>query len=173
MGYWTRTVGGLLLIAAGLGVFGYSLAELIEGGTCSSGGPYVSSRPCPENTALYIVLLFPSLIAFLAGGAMFVGRGRRSVKPGLPPQGGSVTANPPSFGSAGLASSEGPSLLEGMAAIRDAAVKQSLGRTDSAAPRPRPRHRRRPRRTACRPPPPRSPPIRCRTRWSASRSSSS
>jgi hypothetical protein len=86
---------GLVLMAGGVAVFGFSLYQLMKTGTCASGGPYVSARPCPEGTGLYIGALTGGIVAFLAGAALFATRGRRATDPGLPPKGDSPTANPP------------------------------------------------------------------------------
>jgi len=48
--YWIRAVLGLALFLASLTAFEYALWSLIETGTCASGGPYVTARPCPEGT---------------------------------------------------------------------------------------------------------------------------
>lgn len=40
-----------LLLLAALGAMAYGLVDLLETGTCASGGPYVSVRECPDGTA--------------------------------------------------------------------------------------------------------------------------
>jgi hypothetical protein len=99
MGYWTRTAVGAALVLAGLGGAIYCVVELASIGTCASGGPYVSARPCPAGTELYILGIFPGVISTLLGGWLLATRGRmRAVEPGLPPATDDVTANPMPFG---------------------------------------------------------------------------
>jgi hypothetical protein len=84
--YWARAVAGGGLMLIGLGVTAFAVYKLTQTGTCASGGPYVSARPCPDDTVLYGISIFPAVIAFLLGGWIFATRGRmRGVKPGLPP----------------------------------------------------------------------------------------
>ena len=95
MGWLGRTLLGLALMAAGLALTGWAVYELTEIGTCASGGPYEIARECPDNTVLYGIAIFPGVIAFLAGGWLFVTRGRaRGVEPGLPPDGGDELRDP-------------------------------------------------------------------------------
>src|SRR3954462_5893852 len=75
MSYWVRAILGLALLAAGLGGFLYGLYELMNIGTCASGGPYVSARPCPEGTEAKALLLPGGLILGMVGGIVFALRG--------------------------------------------------------------------------------------------------
>jgi hypothetical protein len=95
----SRSALGLLLMAAGLAGFLFALYELVKTGTCASGGPYVSARPCPSSTPYYIGALIAGIFAFLAGGALFATRGRPATDPGLPPPKDELTANPKPFSS--------------------------------------------------------------------------
>ena len=88
---------GAGLMVAGIAGFSFCLYELAKTGTCASGGPYVSARPCPSSTAYYIVGLIGGIVAFLAGGAIFAARGRNATEPGLPPPKDDITSNPPPF----------------------------------------------------------------------------
>jgi hypothetical protein len=99
MSWLTRAVVGLALMAIGVAGFVLALYELVKTGTCASGGPYVSARPCPSNTPYYIGGLMAGLFVFLGGGALFASRGRPATDPGLPPPKDSLTANPRPFGS--------------------------------------------------------------------------
>jgi hypothetical protein len=84
--YWTRTLAGAALMLAGFAVTAFAIYKLTQTGTCASGGPYVSARECPKDTALYGISIFPAVIAFLVGGWLFGTRGRlRGIEPGLPP----------------------------------------------------------------------------------------
>jgi hypothetical protein len=90
-----KGVIGLGLMIAGLAGFAFCLYELVKTGTCASGGPYVSARPCPSSTGYYVVGLIGGIVAFLAGGAIFATRGRTATEPGLPPPKDDITSNPP------------------------------------------------------------------------------
>ena len=81
MSYWVKAILGLALFLAGLGAFLYGLYELMNIGTCASGGPYVSARPCPEGTAEKALLLPGGFIVGMIGIFVFALRGRR---PGAP-----------------------------------------------------------------------------------------
>jgi hypothetical protein len=85
MGYWVRVVLGVALIVGGVAVFGYSTYQLVDIGTCASGGPYVSARECPEGTGTLIVSMFPATLLTLVGVGLFASRGGRATAPGLPP----------------------------------------------------------------------------------------
>jgi hypothetical protein len=80
-------------MAVGVAAFAFGLYELVQTGTCASGGPYVSARPCPSDTGLHVAALTGGIVLFLAGAAVFATRGRRATEPGLPPS-DSTTANP-------------------------------------------------------------------------------
>ena len=89
MGYWVKAVLGLALFLAGLAAFEYSLHELMEIGTCASGGPYVPARPCPEGTAAKALLMPAGFIVGTIGLIVFALRGRR---PGASPDGRRLSA---------------------------------------------------------------------------------
>ena len=40
------------------------IAKLMDIGTCASGGPYVSARPCPEGTGARILLLMAAILVY-------------------------------------------------------------------------------------------------------------
>src|SRR5215208_5689708 len=81
MSYWVKAVLGLALLWGGLAAFGYGLYELMDIGTCASGGPYVSARECPEGTFGTALLLPGGLTVAGVGLVVFALRGRR---PGAP-----------------------------------------------------------------------------------------
>jgi hypothetical protein len=67
-----RGLGTLFaLVLAGVSLVGFSWAlyHLVRTGTCASGGPYVSARPCPKGTGGHIV----ALIGGIFGGLIAVG----------------------------------------------------------------------------------------------------
>jgi len=45
------------LALAGLAALVYGIWEVLAIGTCASGGPYVSARPCPDGTGLKIGII--------------------------------------------------------------------------------------------------------------------
>src|SRR3954447_8794279 len=65
-----RTVLGLLVCLGATAAMGVGLWHLLQTGTCSSGGPYVNARPCPDDIGLWIGLLFGAVFALLAGMAL-------------------------------------------------------------------------------------------------------
>jgi hypothetical protein len=75
--YWFKTVLGLALFLAGLAAFEYALYELMQIGTCASGGPYVSARPCPAGTLGKALLLPAGFMVGTIGIIVFALRGRR------------------------------------------------------------------------------------------------
>jgi hypothetical protein len=81
MSYWVKAILGLTLLLSGLAAFEYGLYELMNIGTCASGGPYVSARECPEGTFGKALLLPGGLILAGIGIVVWALRGRR---PGAP-----------------------------------------------------------------------------------------
>jgi hypothetical protein len=98
MSYATRTFSGLALMVAGVGGLAYGIYKVASIGTCASGGPYVSARPCPSNTGLFIAMIVGGVFVFLIGGVVFAGRGRTATAPGLP-ESDAITDDPPPLGS--------------------------------------------------------------------------
>jgi hypothetical protein len=76
-GYWFKAVLGLVLFLAGLGAFEYGLYEVMQIGTCASGGPYVSARPCPAGTFGKVLLLPGGFFVGTIGIIVFALRGSR------------------------------------------------------------------------------------------------
>ena len=62
--YWSLTLLGLIILLGCLFAFGWGLWNLLQTGTCSSGGPYVSARECPDGTGWHIVAV--TLAPFVA-----------------------------------------------------------------------------------------------------------
>ena len=77
MRYWVNAVLGLALFLAGLAAFEYSLYEIMQIGTCASGGPYGSARECPDGTAEKALLMPAGFIVGTIGLIVFALRGRR------------------------------------------------------------------------------------------------
>lgn len=84
MSYWVKSVVGAAIFLAALALFNVELLKLFDTGTCASGGPYVSARPCPDGTTTNVLLLMGSILGGLIGAFIFAARGAR---PGDPNQG--------------------------------------------------------------------------------------
>lgn len=54
-------------LLASLAAIAYGITGLTEVGTCADGGPYVSTRPCPDGTGAKIALVSGGLIVFVLG----------------------------------------------------------------------------------------------------------
>jgi hypothetical protein len=66
---------GLALATASIVGFCWALYEVIHIGTCASGGPYVSARPCPPGTGGKIGLLIGSIWALVIAAGIYTARG--------------------------------------------------------------------------------------------------
>jgi hypothetical protein len=84
--YVLRTFLGMALFAFCWVAFAYAIFQLLQVGTCASGGPYVSARECPDGIER-LMLVIPCAL-FLMFGAAFVYGGR-----GAPPDTGRKPAN--------------------------------------------------------------------------------
>jgi hypothetical protein len=85
MRYVLRTFVAMFGFALCWVLVGYGIYDMLQIGTCASGGPYVSARQCPDGTsAIFFALMGGILGLFLAGG-IYLTRGK---PPGA--------ANPPS-----------------------------------------------------------------------------
>jgi hypothetical protein len=73
--YWLCTLIGLALCLVGLLLVSWALYELVHIGTCASGGPYVSARPCPPGTGLRILAIFGAVFSVMAGVGVYAARG--------------------------------------------------------------------------------------------------
>ena len=90
---------GLLLMVAGAAGFAFGLYHLVKTGSCGNGGEtFGQTLPaCPADTGWYIGALIGGIFVFLAGGGVFVTRGRHATEPGLPPIADPIHENPPPF----------------------------------------------------------------------------
>jgi hypothetical protein len=75
--YWTRTLIGLAITLASLVAVNWGLYHLVRTGSCASGGPYVSARPCPPGTGGHIGALIGGIFGGLIGMAVYATRGDR------------------------------------------------------------------------------------------------
>jgi len=83
-----RTVIGLGLMVASFVAISYAVYQLLQIGTCASGGPYVPARQCPAGTERLGFAIPIAVFAILIGAAIYGGRGRapgsdRPPRPGL------------------------------------------------------------------------------------------
>ena len=88
MKYFLRTVFGLGLLLAGATYLAYDVYQLLQIGTCASGGPYQVARECPEGTAALGYTIPIAVIVMLVGMGFYAARG-------LPPgsEGGGYRVN--------------------------------------------------------------------------------
>jgi hypothetical protein len=75
MRWFICTILGLGLAVFALTAFEYSLFQMLQVGTCASGGPYVSARECPSGIEIYFAGLFGGIIFGLIGTGIWGGRG--------------------------------------------------------------------------------------------------
>jgi hypothetical protein len=73
--YWALALGGLMLVGASLVAADWAIYHLARTGTCASGGPYVSARPCPPGTGTHIVALVGGIFGVLIGAGIYAARG--------------------------------------------------------------------------------------------------
>ena len=88
MRYFLRTVLGLGLMVASFVAISYAVYQLLQIGTCASGGPYVPARQCPAGTERLGFAIPIAVLAMLIGAAIYAGRGTapgsdRPPRPGL------------------------------------------------------------------------------------------
>jgi hypothetical protein len=76
MRYVVRTFLGMALFAFCWVVIGYGIYQLLQIGTCASGGPYVSARQCPDGTGAIFLALPAGIFGMFAAAGLYVGRGK-------------------------------------------------------------------------------------------------
>jgi Short C-terminal domain len=76
MKFYVRSFIGLFVFFAALAAFEYSLYQMLQVGTCASGGPYVSARQCPSGIGVYFAGLFGGIIIGLIAIGIYASRGR-------------------------------------------------------------------------------------------------
>jgi hypothetical protein len=87
--YVLRGLLGVVLAAAAVVVASATIYHLVRTGSCASGGPYVSARPCPTGTGLRILALIGSIFV-LGPLSVFVFASRAKGISGVPPVAGLV-----------------------------------------------------------------------------------
>jgi hypothetical protein len=86
--YFVCTVVGLGLIVAAIVATSYAVYQLLQVGTCTSGGPYQVARECPDGTELLGLAVAGGVTAMFAGLGLYSFRGRapgsdRDPRPGV------------------------------------------------------------------------------------------
>ena len=76
MRYWFFAFLGLLICGAAIVAVDWGVYHLMRTGTCASGGPYVSARPCPPGTEWHIIAVVGGVFGGLIGMGLFAARGR-------------------------------------------------------------------------------------------------
>jgi hypothetical protein len=74
--YWSCVIVAFAACIGGLMLGAYAIHEIVQIGTCASGGPYVSRRPCPPGTELKILAIFGALGLLFLGRIVWAFRGR-------------------------------------------------------------------------------------------------
>jgi hypothetical protein len=64
-----------VLVGASLVAADWAIYHLARTGTCASGGPYVSARPCPPGTGTHILALVGGIFGILIGAGIYAARG--------------------------------------------------------------------------------------------------
>jgi hypothetical protein len=89
LGYVLKTFFGLGVTVAAITGLAYTVAELLQVGTCASGGPYEVARECPAGTERLVVAFFPGTIIMLVAAFAYA---RRGTPPGASRPGDGGTA---------------------------------------------------------------------------------
>jgi hypothetical protein len=76
MRYWVISFIGLALCGAAIVALDWGIWHLMLTGSCASGGPYVSARPCPPGTAAHILSVMGGVFGGLIGTGIYATRGR-------------------------------------------------------------------------------------------------
>lgn len=78
--YAIRGLLGVILGSAAIVVASLEIYHLVRTGSCASGGPYVSARPCPSGTGLRIVALIASIFVIGPLSVFIFGSRAKGVK---------------------------------------------------------------------------------------------
>jgi hypothetical protein len=86
--YFLCTLIGVSLIVASCVAIAYAVYQLLQIGTCATGGPYQVARECPGGTERMGLAIPVALITMLIGAVFYAARGRapgsdRDPRPGL------------------------------------------------------------------------------------------
>ena len=75
MGYFLKTTIGLGLLIAAIVAISYAVYQLLQVGTCATGGPYVSARLCPPGTERLGLAIPVAVFVMLGGAGLYAARG--------------------------------------------------------------------------------------------------
>ncbi len=75
MRYLVCTFLGMTLFAFCWVAVGYGIFQLLQVGTCASGGPYVSARECPDGIGGLMVALSGGIILLFVAAGIYIARG--------------------------------------------------------------------------------------------------
>jgi hypothetical protein len=84
MKYVIRTFLAMTLFAFCWVAVGYGIFQLLQVGTCASGGPYVSARQCPEGIGALMWALTGGILGLFIAAGIYMARG--TPPGGRPPQ---------------------------------------------------------------------------------------
>ena len=82
MKYVIRTFIAMTLFAFCWVVVGYGINQMLQIGTCASGGPYEVARECPDGTTGIFFSLFGGILLMFVAAGIYLTRG---TPPGGPP----------------------------------------------------------------------------------------
>ena len=82
MKYVIRTFLAMTLFAFCWVVIGYGINQMLQIGTCASGGPYEVARECPDGTTGIFFSLFGGILLLFVAAGIYLTRG---TPPGGPP----------------------------------------------------------------------------------------
>ena len=75
MRYLVCTFLGMTLFAFCWVAVGYGIFQLLQVGTCASGGPYVSARECPDGIGGLMFALSGGIILLFVAAGIYIARG--------------------------------------------------------------------------------------------------
>jgi len=75
MRYVVRTLLGMAIFAFCWVAVGYSIFQLLQVGTCASGGPYAIARECPDGMGRLIVTLIGGIFLLFVAIPIYGSRG--------------------------------------------------------------------------------------------------
>ena len=76
MRYLVCTFLGMALFAFCWVAVGYGIYQMLQIGTCASGGPYVSARQCPDGTEAIVLTLIGGVLGLFIAAGIYIGRGK-------------------------------------------------------------------------------------------------
>jgi hypothetical protein len=85
--FYVRSVLGSLIALGAAALFVFGIYQVARGGTCASGGPYVSTKECAPASTTWMFVLPPVLLVGLCGLWLVKLRGPRpgAAEPALVP----------------------------------------------------------------------------------------